>query len=738
LSRFVGALVAPGAGQTWPLKLSTMFTAKAQRRKDAKLKKEITILCWRQSQGSFAPSRLYAFALKVVVLIAGASSLVIQAAEMPKRVLKSGRTHLRSGAQAEWDEFKSRKPVGPKFEIRFNARRNEKEQTLLIEQDDVKQEWPVRLNGTNIGKLFLMEAPLVWALPVPARRLVDGENILTIVPPKENDDIIVGPVYLDTRPVSAALSEATLDVTVTENGLTVPCRITVTRSDDFMAAIYATPGTGLVIRPGVIYTGSGRASVQMLAGKYTVYASRGPEYSLAKTKLRLHPGARAQVALSIQREVPTPGLASCDTHVHTFTYSKHGDATLDERMLTLAGEGLELPIAADHNLIVDYSAAARSNGVAQYFTPITGCEVTTAKGHFNAFPIQPGGAVPNFKLEDWPPLMESIRGTPGVQTVVLNHPTDTHSGFCPFAETNFNRVTGENRRGAEFTFDAIELVNSGALRTDLMETFRCWFALLNYGYRVTGVAASDSHDVSRFIVGQGRTYIECNDSKPGDINITTVCRNLNAGKALISLGLLTRITVAGTSGPGDLVTNIGPTISVAVDVLGASWTRADRVELFANGTRIREQMLRPTDDVLKGHVSWTIPRPLHDLHLIAVATGPGVKSPHWAIPRPYQQSSTTWTSRLLGATNPVWLDGDGDGRFTPARHYAKQIVERVGTEAANVIPVLTNFDEAVAAQTASFCHASGKDVRGSEFANFLRRAPNHVQSGFATFANTLN
>jgi len=140
-------------------------------------------------------------------------------------------------------------------------------------------------------------------------------------------------------------------------------------------------------------------------------------------------------------------MVSCDTHVHTFTYSHHGDATVEERMLTLAGEGIELPIATDHDILTDYSEPARRMGVQDYFTPVIGDEVTTPAGHFNIFPVQPGSRVPDHRITDWPRLMEELRATPGVRVVVLNHPRNIHSNFQPFAEKNFNPVTGENRRG---------------------------------------------------------------------------------------------------------------------------------------------------------------------------------------------------------------------------------------------------------------------------------------------------
>ena len=177
---------------------------------------------------------------------------------------------------------------------------------------------------------------------------------------------------------------------------------------------------------------------------------------------------------------------------------------------------------------------------------------------------------------------------------------------------------------------------------------------------------------------------------------------------------------------------------MTVDILGPRWSKADRVELFANGTRIREQRLHRGSRVEKGHITWTLPRPAHDVYLVAIATGPGITSQHWAIPRPYQPTSTHWDSRVLGATNPVWIDADGDGQFTAARQYAQQIVKRVGTAAADLVAALADYDEAVAEQCASLCQQSGEEIDGPEFSERLRAAPPSVQSGFSKYLHSLS
>jgi len=602
------------------------------------------------------------------ILLALVVAALVGCGQGTANILDGKSYHLRSGEVAEWEEFENKTPSSNRLDIKFQAKRNSSEATLLIRQYNVKQEWPVLINDEKIGILFLMEDPLTSTLRVPDGVLKDGQNTLSIIPPKENDDIVIsGLELLDVPPAKAFTGK--IDVAVTEDNKPVPCRITITDDQNALAALYVADKDKTAPRPGVVYAANSSTKIALRPGRYTVFASRGPEYNLATQAVQVAEGKTWQVPLTLIREVPTPGMVSCDTHVHTFTHAKHGDATIHERMLTIAGEALELPISTEHNLLADFTAAAKAAGVQQYFTPVLGCEVTTKRGHFNAFPILPDSRVPDFRLEHWPALMENIRATPGVQFVVLNHPRDVHVGFCPFAETNFNAQTGENLRGFEFSFDGLELINSGALRTDIMQVFHDWFALLNYGYKIVGVGASDSHDVSRFIVGQGRTYIMCDDKHPGGINVADAMQNLRKGKALISLGLITKLKVEDRFEVGDLATGIGRRqMNVKAEVWGPSWATADRIELFANGKRIAEESIEPNSRAQKYSISWTLPPPKTDCHLIAIASGPGVRSPHWATPRPYQASSTKWTPRVLGATNPIWVDADGDGKFTALRH----------------------------------------------------------------------
>ena len=137
----------------------------------------------------------------------------------------------------------------------------------------------------------------------------------------------------------------------------------------------------------------------------------------------------------------------------------------------------------------------------------------------------------------------------------------------------------------------MEVVNSGAQQTDVMRLVRDWFGMLNRGATVTPVGSSDSHDVSRYIVGQGRTYIRCKDDRPGEIDVADAVTHFVEGRVSVSCGLLADITINGKHHPGDLTPAMG-NITVSVRVLGPAWAHADRVELYANGVKTHEATIK--------------------------------------------------------------------------------------------------------------------------------------------------
>jgi hypothetical protein len=670
------------------------------------------------------------------------AAVVAQAEDAPPSLVPN-LVHLRSSMAREWSEFPE-VAHGDQLEVKFATAKNDREFTLQLRQQDVKQTWRVSINDKVLGTLPIDENDQTLYFPVPTGTLIAGENVLRIAPAggksSASDDIRVGQVQLIGRPVADVLSEGSVDIQVTEaeTDKPLPCRLTIVDASGSLQMTGASSSDELAVRPGVIYAARGHAKIGLPLGRYMVYAGRGFEFSLAKTEIVVARGPALPVKLQIRREVPTEGYVACDTHVHTVTYSGHGDATIAERMITLAGEGIELPIATDHNVHVDYAAHAAKAGVSEFFTPVMGNEVTTGVGHFNIFPIQAKADPPDYKSKEWASIFDGIFGTPGVKVAILNHARDLHSGVRPFGPKLHNAVVGENLDGWPMRFNGMEVVNSGATQTNALQLFHDWMGLLNAGRVVTPVGASDSHDVARHFVGQARTYIRASDEEAGKIDVDAAVNSFVQGQVLVSYGLMAEMTVNDKYRSGELAAPAGDETTVALRVLGPHWVTADRIQLYANGRLIRDESVsdernREEQRGVKSRRVWHLPRLKHDSHLVAIALGPGIDGPWWKTAKAYQPTSPDWEAHVIGCSGAIRMDGDGDGRWSSPRDYAERAVAAAEGDLAKLLAGLAPFDEATASQAAHLFQKSGKSLLSDESSELLKSASEQVQRGFGDY-----
>jgi hypothetical protein len=440
--------------------------------------------------------------------------------------------------------------------------------------------------------------------------------------------------------------------------------------------------------------------------------------------------------LTIRREVDTTGWVAMDTHLHTGTFARHGDASIAERMLTIAGEGIELPVSTEHNTRVDFEARARAAGVRSWFTPILGTEVTTPTlGHFNVFPLAADGPAVDQRAPAWVALGGSLDAVAPRAIVVLNHGRDEHGGFRPLGPSRHLGVAGEDLDGWHLPANAMEVVNSGAVMSDALALTRDWMGLLNRGRRVTPVGSSDSHDVARYIVGQGRTYVAVDDRRPDAIDLTRAMDAVLQGRVLVSYGLLADIDVGG-HGPGELMTP-PDTLAVRIRVKGPGWTRARHVALYANGSLVREEAIADGGTAgVKWDATWRVPVPAHDVHLVAVATGPGVTDPFWPTAKPYQPTSPEFTPYVLGVSGAVFVDADRSGTFDSALAYARRETAAT-TDPRQLAARLARYDAGVATQAASLLRAHDPAGFEATIGTMRATAAPHVASGLQAYLDAL-
>lgn len=564
------------------------------------------------------------------------------------RVLEERMFHLGNDPAREWPEA----PVEPQsqpLELRFEARANEREWLLEVTARDVDNDWALELNGAELARLKKINDELLTArYPVPVGRMKAGENVLRVralVDP--NDDLTVGRVRLAERSLREVEHLGRVEVRVTERGslAPLPARLTVVGADGRKLDLYYAERPESAVRPGIAYVGDGSALLEIPAGPCTIWASRGMEWSAASATVEVVEGESRFVKLALVREVDTSGWVAADTHIHTLTYSGHGDASVEERMVTLAGEGIELAIATDHNHQTDYRPVQRKLALSPWFTPVVGNEVTTDNGHMNAFPMDPAAPLPPHEETDWKKLVAGIRAK-GAKVVILNHPRWPEDGKDPLTQFGFDEKTGKNAAGQEFTFDCIEVVNSDSPTSPPRMVLPAWYALLEAGQRFTAIGSSDSHTVG-VIVGQGRTYVPSASDDPARIDVDAACRQFLEGRVSVSLGMFATITI-NDKGMGERVRAKNGTVEATVTVRHPSWVTPRTLELVVNGSvaaTVRLDDAHADDRATEKVRHVTLPLPRTDNWIVALAEGDPVTAPFWNMSLP----------ATLALTNPIFV-----------------------------------------------------------------------------------
>jgi hypothetical protein len=617
---------------------------------------------------------------------------------LPGGLLIDPNSYDLGNTVTNWPET-SPKPHGTRLELQFKATANSREAVLSLNQRAVSGRCALRINGKEVAELRRNDAPATFLYRLPPGTLTNGLNLLTIAPVNTRNDLMVGPIRLFDQTLRDLLQLRQVLVTLTDRrtGKPVPGRVTVTDLKDRRAELYYVDRARTASREGVVYTLGGETAFELPPGKYAIYAARGMEWSRDRQQIIVDPNNGARVELHIEREVDTTGFIAADTHIHTVTFSGHGDATIDERMLTLAGEGVELAISTDHNHNTDYRPYQEKMCVTDYFTPVTGNEVTTALGHMNAFPLKAGDPVPSHKLNDWVKLTDNIRSK-GARVIILNHPRWPSIPRSPMTHFGLNRASGDFAgltNQARFPFDGMELANSGAPQPDPLYLFRDWFALLNYGERITAIGSSDSHTVDE-PVGQGRCFVPSATDDPSRVDVDAACKHFLAGETSVALGIFSDILVDGRFRMGQIDSLREKALKVRLRVASPSWVVPRRAMLFLNGQVIAEKEVprrggRPTDT----WIDFAVDRPHHDGYLVAVVLGDGAFNPGWKTKAKY----------TLAATNPVYLDTDGDGRYSSPRETARRALSAAGSEPGNQWAAVAKADEVIAVQMASLMRA---------------------------------
>ncbi|MCH7812844.1 MAG: CehA/McbA family metallohydrolase [Planctomycetes bacterium] len=490
----------------------------------------------------------------------------------------------------------------------------------------------------------------------------------------------------DPEKPTATLRYAILD----EDGQPMPGRLTFLGPGGPEAMLFpntqAAPDA-LAVRKNIIYTLSGQGAVTVPPDRYTIYASRGPEWSIASQTVELKAGDQAQFTARLRHEVDTSGWISADFHLHTLTYSGHGDSNLKERIISLLGEGLEFAVATDHNHNTDYEPTMRELGVEADLTAVTGNEVTVPIGHFNVFPLDPKRPVPPPDSRDATELFKLIRAETNrygvVPVIQVNHPRWGTIDY--FGKAKVDPVTGAALADLHsYDFDSIEVFNENegwgyydAEITGVPATgsarhwvLRDWFNLLNRGRRPTAVGNSDSHTVHGTLAAYPRNYLPSSTDDPGRIDVAEVVAGVKGHRLFTSTAPFVEVWVDGQTMGADVKAADG-TVELRVKIQAASWVDCDRVKIVVNGDVVRVLPVPDTRRVERLDTTVTVAVP-RDCWLTLLVEGDDSLAPIV-----HDQGRPV---RPLAVTNPVWIDADGDGRWISPWQQARSLVAMHGDD----------------------------------------------------------
>ncbi len=404
------------------------------------------------------------------------------------------------------------------------------------------------------------------------------------------------------------------------------------------------------------WTGNGSLECEVPPGKYRALVTSGIERDAQRFKFEVGAGATQVLKADLPRVVPTPGWISGDLHLHQAP-SVDADISLENRIVSIAAEGVEFAVATDHYVVTDFAPTVRElTNLGVLSTPVAtmiGTEISTLGrrfGHFNVFPLEMGD---NLKYRDVTPseLFADARLKSPDGVLQVNHPRwDEKLGY--FTRYGLTFDTAEPKvAGYDPNFDTLEVYNGDDAR-DLnlvIPVLVDWMHLLGRGRRYTATGSSDSHNLAFLDPGLPRTYIRhgAGHSDESDVHAPpdAIIKALKAGHVIVTSGPFIEASV-DDKGPGETARGTGPTAALKVRVRAAPWISVSRLEVFEGGSGRLVNSIRIYPNAKPLRYDGTIPVAVSKPTFVVVVVRGDVPLPNAA------RDATL----PFAFTNPIWLE----------------------------------------------------------------------------------
>ncbi len=437
-----------------------------------------------------------------------------------------------------------------------------------------------------------------------------------------------------------------------------------------------------------VFAPHGEARLRLEPGHYRLVAVRGLREDLGVAELDL--SGDAELTLTLPEVVPTPGVLTADLHVHTGA-SADSYTPNRPRYAALACAGLDLVVITDHNQVVDPSPHLERQGLDSGLIGVPGAEIpvlgkSATSGHLNAFPLGPGADAPGGRslaetldlyraiadASPWPPaggrVVQMLNHPRGIQFRPESEPVKGAHGLFSSLGFHRERAMGEGANAwlteaqpsgtTALDMDALEVVNRFSwvlyrqVRLD-------WFALLNAGVGVTGTGNSDSHALALELAGSPVNLVDVGE----DGSVARFLDALVEGRVSVSTGPVLTMTARDAAGRrwgvGERVTAAGPLV-VEARVQAAPWVPVPELRLVRDGRVVARVALpeREPGAGLDYKLQWTLDGSRDGWALVEAG---------WPLDDDAPAVGGLFADVFpnvppLAFTNPLWIDGDGDGR----------------------------------------------------------------------------
>ncbi len=414
----------------------------------------------------------------------------------------------------------------------------------------------------------------------------------------------------------------------------------------------------------------GEGSEPVPPGAYEVSVTHGWEYGTHQGTLTVPEDGAYELKATLHHLVDTSGYLSADTHTHQEP-SADSTVLLHERILSAAGEGLEVPVATDHEIIHGLEAAVAASGLQSWVNSVSGEEFTaTVPEHMTIFPVVPDGTPRGSPPVWYQHGLDEAFGNAysrGAQVAFLNHPRGGCNWMCIIG---YDRVAGAptlddpTRIGLDadqslwtWNFHGIEYMNGpknpflDPAHPDRTGLFDDWLSFLNHGHRITAVGASDEHGFSE--LGMPRIYFGVIEDRPELFHPDQLVDAVHRGDVLVSTGAFARITVNGKT-MGDVITDKDGSVDVGIRIEALPEVDVARFRIYVN---CDEVLKAPTDapgDVVKHDQSYAV-AVTADAHIVVAGFSDE------PLPRGLPQFNPRNVPRFT--SNAIYVDADGNGTY---------------------------------------------------------------------------